>query len=92
MKKYTLLPSGAIPTRYETKKLFLDKRVTKGISIADGGICLSQGTNHLIIDDDVKISEDDLKKFVDENFNDSEIAYKRINSIVNPTISYKTIF
>ena len=92
MKKYTLLPSGAIATRYETKEFILDKRVTKDISIANGGICLAKGTNHLIIDDDVKVSENDLKKFVDDNFNDSEIAFKRINSIINPTNSYKTIF
>jgi len=92
MNKYSLLPSGAVASRYDTKELKLNKRVPKSISIANEGIILAGGTNLLIISDDVKISENELKSFVNTHFLDSETAFKRINAIVNPSSSYKTIF
>ena len=91
MKKYSLLPSGVVATRYETKEFKLNKRVSKGVSIANNGIVLSEKTNLLIIDDDVKIEEQELREFVDTYFEDSDKAFQRINAIINPR-SYKTIF
>jgi len=92
MNKYSLLPNGAVASRYDTKEFKLNKRVPKSISIVNDGIVLAGGTNLLIISDDVKISESELKSFVDKYFTDSGTAFKRINAVVNPLTAYKTIF
>jgi hypothetical protein len=92
MSKYSLLPSGAVASRYGTKEFKLNKRVYGRVSIANDGIILSEGTNLLIIDDDVKISESELKSFVDKYFTDGGTAFKRINAVINPSTAHKTIF
>jgi hypothetical protein len=89
--KFTLLPSGAIATNYDTKEFKLNKRVSSSVSVANNGISLLKGTNLLSIDNDVNISESELKEFADNNFENSDVAFKRINSIIHPT-AHATIF
>jgi len=91
MLKYTLLPSGVVATNYDTKEFKVDKRVQKGVSAANNSIALFKGTNLLSIDDDINISEAELREFVDNNFENNDMAFKRINSLIRPT-AYKTIF
>lgn len=90
--KYTLLPDGAVSTRYEMKKLLLDKRVVSEVAICGGGIALMEGMPALRVNEDVEVNEDELREFVEQNFNEPEKAYKRIHALACPNHHYATIF
>jgi len=92
MKKYRLLPNGASKTRYGTVELTLRERVTKRVSLENGSLILSEGTKILMIDEDAKISEEILREFALNYFEDDEKVFKRLNAIVNNKTDYKPIF
>lgn len=91
MKKYTLSAKSALTTNYDTKELFVEQVVTKTVSTKRRDILLMQGSNKVIIDSDAVFNKEDLKAFTKENFTNSEIAFKRISSILHPP-AYRTIF
>ena len=89
-KKYRLAPEGAMKTRYETTEFIVLPRVSDGVRTANRGLILQKGTNILIIDDNVKISDEELSIFVENNFHDKENTLQRLKAIINPS-SYTTI-